>query len=162
MNTVNVGPFFVLKELPVNTQLMAAWGAVWTFGGKVQVGNSWVKPLPIIREDKFFISRDPIKDIAMPGTDVALVIEVKTVERAQRTSQKTFPAIRHHTVSTTEGKAWMIPSSEYWKTRRFSYSKENSDPVSLAGLPTFNLPDLVGEAEFKKMVVEIKAIVRKL
>jgi hypothetical protein len=162
MNTVNVGPFNVLKDLPPNTHLMAAWGAVWTFGHKVQVGNKYVKPLPVLRDNKFFISRDPFQDIAAPGTEVALVIQVRTVEKAQRTSQKTFPTVHHHAVANTEGRAWMIPSNDYWKTARFTYSKTNSDAVSIAGLPSFNLPDLVGEAEFKKMVAELKTIVRKL
>jgi hypothetical protein len=56
----------------------------------------------------------------------------------------------------------MIPSNDYWKTARFTYSKVNSDTVSLLGLSSFHLPDLVGETDFKKMIIELKAIVRKL
>lgn len=161
MNTVNVGPFHVLKALPENTQLMAAWGATWTFGTRVQIGGRYVKPLPVIRNGEFFISRDPLHDLSIPDTEAALVLEVRTIERAQRTSQKTFPAVRHHAIANIEGKAWMLASTDYWKTARFTYSTANSDKVALPNA-NFFLPDLIGEPEFKKMVLELKSIVKKL
>jgi hypothetical protein len=87
---VFVGPFTVLKGLPANTHLMAAWGAIWAFGHKIQVGNKSVKPIPMLRDSKFFISRNPFQDIAIPGTEMALVIQVERLRRPGARLRKLF------------------------------------------------------------------------
>ena len=163
---VNVGPFAIMKALPANTQLMAAWGAIWTFGGTVKRGHEYVKPIPVIRDNHFWVSIDPRRDVATPDTFVALVVELRTIEKATRTSQKTFPAVRHKVVATTEGKAWIVPGNAYYAASRPVYTgfevSGHGPAVDLSKLPSFNLIDIVGENEFKKMVSSIKTNLRKL
>ena len=161
MNIVNIGEFNVVLTLPENSQLMAAWSARWTFGRVKSQNGSYIDQLPLIRDQRFWSSLEPNVDLAVPNTFPALVVELKTVPLGGRTSARTFPSTKHHIVATADDKAWLVPTALYWGALHRSWGADVPN-IDLSNIKSFALTSLIGEDEFKKMILTLKGIVRKL
>lgn len=159
MEIVDVGPFKVIRELPSDTKLMCAWGALWSFGSRYQVDNRYVDPIAIIDNGAFrILYDDPVSTLARPTTEIALVIEIRAMGKAERTSQKTFPAQRTKVVGKSTGDAWVISEDEWYHSSK----RVGQVSVDLNSKKSFKFADLLGEAPFKSLVSTLKSKVRKL
>lgn len=158
MEVVDVGPFKVIRELPDDTKLMVAWGALWSFGSRFAVGNRYMDPIPVIEDGAFkILYSDPMPILAKPGVEVALVIEIRAIGKASRTSQKTFPSEPTKVVGHTGGLAWALTNEEWI----YSTRKSNPIPATLSRAP-FQLSQLIGEESFKSLISTLKTKIRKL
>lgn len=155
IETLKVDKIELITKLPQNVAMLVNWNATWSYRNRF-LNGVWL-PLysPIISNDEIYIPDNFDAEIAIPGVEMAFILQLFFVDtNLRRSANKHTVKTKMIAVAITiDSKCRIIQDFDLWYLANSSQNKYKlQDEI--------NIKDIIGEEQMKKLISTFRSKIR--